>query len=158
MLLFIRRTKENLQQAKHISIHLMLLFINFQINTLFPLEISIHLMLLFIQLLVALVWTSIYFNTSHVTVYQCKGCRKHNNYYISIHLMLLFISLHLFFLHLTYRISIHLMLLFIGFCVFCIIPIILISIHLMLLFIFSTFQSIPYTSPFKYISCYCFSK
>ena len=92
MLLFIRRTKENLQQAKHISIHLMLLFINFQINTLFPLEISIHLMLLFIQLLVALVWTSIYFNTSHVTVYQCKGCRKHNNYYISIHLMLLFIG------------------------------------------------------------------
>ena len=93
MLLFIVLLVDSLPCPDHISIHLMLLFIVFLLfRCHLSRWISIHLMLLFIQLLVALVWTSIYFNTSHVTVYQCKGCRKHNNYYISIHLMLLFIG------------------------------------------------------------------
>ena len=99
----------------HISIHLMLLFINILMRTHADRRISIHLMLLFIITGIrttkrvnkfqyiscyclsfsparAFVRTS-YFNTSHVTVYQCTLHTIPRIEAISIHLMLLFITI-----------------------------------------------------------------
>ena len=74
------------------------------------------------------------FNTSHVTLYRCKGPRKCPGSLVSIHLMLLFI-----------------------FFSTSLANVLAVSIHLMLLFITSS-QNIYYQyNPFQYISCYSLS-
>ena len=121
---------------------------------------------------------NLYFNTSHVTVYQngepieeeqdvfqyiscyclsethnsCANTRK-----ISIHLMLLFIWVCFPIFNCPKIISIHLMLLFILTAYQQGILSTRISIHLMLLFITSPVPSPMVYAKFQYISCYCLS-
>ena len=143
--------------CKQISIHLMLLFIHSDQNFL-PVSDSFQYISCYCLSLRPHVTVRpvLYFNTSHVTVYQILTSFNSTFHHISIHLMLLFIMIaykidvleaHFNTSHVTvyrkettsrYRYR-------------------FISIHLMLLFIFLISFVTSSTRSFQYISCYCLS-
>ena len=157
----------------------MLLFIdNDFVNVISVFHISIHLMLLFINVAKFEISPAPHFNTSHVTVYQGFHKTLHHLSIISIHLMLLFIfnteakerigMINFNTSHVTvYRTrqsSTQERLWFQYISCYCLSWMIYpvqsrsaISIHLMLLFIPSVLLPTRTTTRFQYISCYCLS-
>ena len=118
--------------------------------------ISIHLMLLFIDFWRRYRNNSINFNTSHVTVYHWADNTVAKGITISIHLMLLFITSAPFFVRVIFHFNTSHVTVYQGLLTSQNWSV-SISIHLMLLFIEEEVKPEDNTVIFQYISCYCLS-